>query len=112
MGKDYSKLAKSQKKLGRVGFLQSNQLTTELEQTAHPDRGTALPRGCIAAAALLGCQVIPGTVGAGGVSWYPGPHPLPMHTEPQELLERDHVLLPRLGLARVLEAGLCTCALA
>lgn len=66
MGKDSSKLAKSQKKLGRVGFLQSNQLTVELEQTAHPDRGTGLPHGCISAAALLGCQVIPGTVGAEG----------------------------------------------
>ena len=66
MGKDYSKLAKSQKKLGWVGFLQSNHLTMELEQTARPDRGTGLPHDCIAAAALLGCQVIPGTVGVEG----------------------------------------------
>lgn len=66
MEKDYSKLANSQKKLGSVGFLQSNQLTVELEQTAHPDRGTGPPHGCIAAAALLGCQVIPGTVGMEG----------------------------------------------
>lgn len=93
------------KNLSWVGFLQSSQLMVELEQTGL-DQGTGPPQ-----AALLGCQVIQARW-----DWraqlYPGPHPLPRHPEPWELPEWDHRMLPRLGLARLLKAGLCTSALA
>lgn len=92
-----------------MGFFQSNQLTVELEETAHRDRGTGPPHGCGSTPGMIS-DARHG--GIGGATRYLGPHPLPVPSKPGELPERDQVLLPRPDLARVLEVGLHTCALA
>lgn len=78
-----------------------------LEQRAHPDRGTNSAHGCTAVAVLQGCQVIPDTAGAAGLTGTGSSRPPHTHGALGAARAGPHAAAP----ARLSEeAGLCTCA--